>query len=1047
MGTDAPTAIVEPASDELVALREAREAELLRLEIRSITEAWGDIVDTQAYLRDDPSFGVLGYGRPVAFTSLDDRADGRFRPVYETEQDLALSRASARNLVLITGVRTGALDTLANYTLAGGFAFKVEPENDTERQAVLLARAVQDTVDRFVDENDFNGVIDREIHLRSREDGEAIVGFDEEEICAGRVLLEFIEPDQLTEPLRPDQLEDWLASEYPECCTGNPECWKFGVHTPARKTWKPLGYHVVRDGRGADWDYYPASRVEHIKRNVTRNAKRGVSDFLEILTDLQREAKLCGNMIQGASLQSAIAWILQGAQGQTSSQLSSVGGIDRAQKTVPSGFVGGSAYTQNATRYPAGSILKVGFGQEYLPGPMGAERNVGFEVVGQYALRRIGVRWSMPEYMISGDASNNNRASSETAESPFVKAREADQQFYKRHFLSLIWKAVKIHVESGRFVKYGIQRGDYETLMRLIRIDAECPTVASRDPKVAVDSDKVLVDGGVMAKATWAARNGLDYEKEQKLGAMEKAPEPSPFGVVPGLGAPAQPGQQQAAAPPEPNPKGQPLGESWDETKHPRDPEGEGGGQFVSAGGVSGGSGPDVASSSTKSGSASKAKSRAKIVRDEASKIEFTDEKVGASSGRPRDLQDVRDAMTPHEMLVMDEHLEEVKGDWVEKRLERYNPDEEIDAKDVAIGAGWGDEDIESKARSLVDSDARDLEMSDEDRDAIKDEVEGWYKSTRLAGTDAIDELHDHLRDSDIDVPHEVLASIRGLKSDAEPEIEAAMDSERDKLTDAARDDIAAEYDSEGAWEGYLNDFYDENSDRFEGSGAEGQWGKDGGDDAFAFSISGGAKYQIWAQEGNFGGQKKVEIGFHDAKGAYGVTGEVGARGAAEVFKSVTTAVVAYALKKSPDFMSFTAAEDSRQKLYDRLVRSTADAVPDYHAIAVPGKPRRYILAKRSKMDVLKEYVSLQGGNFKVETLVESEGSTWMILTPMSRADWFSESGWKDGKIGSGERRPKKPQAKKTSESTRMAAVKGALESVETTAEARAILETLESYP
>src|SRR6185369_4253327 len=95
---------------------------------------------------------------------------------------------------------------------------------------------------------------------------------------------------------------------------------------------------------------------------------------------------------------------------------------------------------RNAAYYPPGSVLKVGYGQEYLPGPMGAERNAGFELVGQYSLRRIGVRWNMPEYMISGDASNGNYSSTLVAESPFVKAREADQQFYKRHFLSILWK-------------------------------------------------------------------------------------------------------------------------------------------------------------------------------------------------------------------------------------------------------------------------------------------------------------------------------------------------------------------------------------------------------------------------------------------------------------------------------------------------------------------------------------------------------------------------------------------------------------------------------
>ena len=527
----------------------------------SLTEAWGDVVDRTEYLRDDPTFGY-GDSRAVYFTSLDDRKDGSFRPVYETEQDLAESRASARNLVLVTGIRTGVIDALANYTLGKGFTFEAEPENDTVRQDRMLAVVVQSIIDRFIDENDFNGVIDREIHSRSREDGEALVAFDEEEIAAGRVLVEFLEPDQLVQPANPDQLDDWLG-------IGNPSCWKFGVHTQHNKTWKPLGYHIVRDGRGSDWDYYPANRVEHVKRNVTRSAKRGVTDFFEVLQDLQREAKLAGNMVHGAALQSAIAWILQGASGQTQAQLSSVSATDKVgEYTRPAMSTGGIPKTQSVIHYPAGTTLKVPFGQEYLPGPLGAERNAGFEIVGQYALRRIGTRWNMPEYMVSGDASNANYASALVAESPFVKAREADQQFYKRHFLSLVWKAIRIHVESGRFERYGIGRDQFDDLMRMVRIECECPTVASRDPKVAVDSDKVLVDGGVMSDQTWAARNGLDYEKEQKLGAAKAPPPPSPFGE-PGASpfGQKQPGQEKPMPGQEPQPQEEP--QEADEQRRP----------------------------------------------------------------------------------------------------------------------------------------------------------------------------------------------------------------------------------------------------------------------------------------------------------------------------------------------------------------------------------------------------------------------------------------------------------------------------------------------
>src|SRR5688500_17080149 len=82
----------------------------LRLEIsqlQSLAEAFNDWVDPRSYLYDDPLFdGFAGPNRQLYVTTLDDRKDGRFRPLYETEQELAMHRAAARNLAILTGIRS-----------------------------------------------------------------------------------------------------------------------------------------------------------------------------------------------------------------------------------------------------------------------------------------------------------------------------------------------------------------------------------------------------------------------------------------------------------------------------------------------------------------------------------------------------------------------------------------------------------------------------------------------------------------------------------------------------------------------------------------------------------------------------------------------------------------------------------------------------------------------------------------------------------------------------------------------------------------------------
>jgi hypothetical protein len=490
---------------ELERLRGEREAARLKLDIRQLqaagglplVEAWGEVVDRREHLTDEPTFAC----GPVVST-VDDRRDGRFRPFYETELDLAILRGSARNLATLTAVTTGALDALANYVLGGGFTFTVRSAQAGAPHESLVA-TVQSVIDEFLDEHDFAGGFDRELHNRSREDGEAFV-----ELALrpdGRVRARFLEPDQITEPANPRPLEDWLG-------IGDAfvSSWTFGIHTPVAQSDEPVGYHVVHDSRGADWDYIPAARLEHVKRNVTARAKRGVSDFVAIRGDLEREAKLRHNALASAALQAAVAWILQAPPGTTQAQ------VNAAENPAGKSSTISGLKTQNALHYGPGTILFPSSGLEYKAGPMGSERNSNFVLIAQYVLRSIGVRWNMPEYLISGDASNANYASALIAESPFVKAREADQRFYRRHFRNLIWKVLKLAWQAGRFTGLGVT---WDALERQIEVKVDAPAVATRDPLLLAQTHETQIRLGILSRRTAAAQAGLDYDAEVQHGA------------------------------------------------------------------------------------------------------------------------------------------------------------------------------------------------------------------------------------------------------------------------------------------------------------------------------------------------------------------------------------------------------------------------------------------------------------------------------------------------------------------------------------------------
>ncbi|HTI52468.1 MAG TPA: hypothetical protein VL475_16000, partial [Planctomycetaceae bacterium] len=255
----------EYLSFELARLREQHEAARLKLEIRQmhraagvpLTEEWGDVVDRREAHFDSPADEPSWFA-PAA--SLADRSDGRYYPIYEVEQDLARIRGAARQISALTSVAIGALDALANYVLASGFTFTVQSEFDQPQ----LVTAAQRVIDEFLDETDFSGGLDRELHFRSRQDGEAFLALLPRP--DGTVQAQVLEPEQIVQPASPGPLEEWLG-----IAGLSQSSWSFGVHTPRDVTDKPLGYHAIFDAGGRDWEYFPAESVQHIKRNVPRS--------------------------------------------------------------------------------------------------------------------------------------------------------------------------------------------------------------------------------------------------------------------------------------------------------------------------------------------------------------------------------------------------------------------------------------------------------------------------------------------------------------------------------------------------------------------------------------------------------------------------------------------------------------------------------------------------------------------------------------------------------------------------------------------------------
>lgn len=487
-----------------------------------LREAWGDPVDMSEFWRDTPDFYPTAAGLP--YTTIDDRLDGKYLPYYRTEQDLAVIRANSRNLAAIDGVAIGASEALKNYVLGNGMLFKAQARNKNEPPQGLV-EYTQSLIDTILDKWCFYGSLDRELMDRTIEDGEAGVCL---EWLDNQPRVSVVEPDQITEPRSPQDLYDWLDSSCGIDCMSFDPSWSFGVLTSRRHTDHPMGYHVVYDTGGNDWEFYPVHQFEHFKSSRTRRAKRGVSQYYQVLPDMRAEAKLSTNMALGAALQAAIAWIEEHPPGTTQGSVQAVNAakadVRSARPTLNNG-----TRTVNQRQHRPGTILSPSPGRTYKAGPMGAERNAGFQLVAQYILRRIGIRWNFPEYMISGDASNANYSSTLVAGSPFVKAREAEQVFYGAGYRSLIIKALRMCHEHGYFDKFGLE---WAAILQLVDIVADPTKVETRDPLQLAQTQQIQKAMGILSDRTAATQAGLDYDQEVKSGAKAEAPA-SPFGGLP----------------------------------------------------------------------------------------------------------------------------------------------------------------------------------------------------------------------------------------------------------------------------------------------------------------------------------------------------------------------------------------------------------------------------------------------------------------------------------------------------------------------------------
>lgn len=468
----------------------------------TLFEGWGDWVDPRSYLNDASGFGYPGLDGRVSVAS--DRASGDNPPFWVSEQDHAEIRGICRFLAQVDEIGVASLQTLSNYVVGWGAEENWQARTAESREIAAAARGVWEQV---CDAEGLSGMWERESFTRLRRDGERCVWVHAD---GGEIHVDFIEPEFITEPGSPRQIEDFYDLDVYD--------WRYGVATTLDRPHRWHGLYAAFFGSSTDWEWLPKRDVVWTRINVDSTIKRGVSDLYPTFRRMEQASKLMTNTLQGAAIQAAIAYIREHAPGTTASGIASVRGNDDT-RTIPTPNGGRDIRVKKIV---PGQIVDVSNGLKYTAGPVGAGQGAGFLQLVQAAMRLVGIRWSMPEYLVSGDASNGNYASTLVAEAPFTKAAEAMQALEAQSRRELIWKVLDQACRLGRMRRYGIESVD--ELRQVMDLEVTYPPVAVRNRLEDAQVAEVEKRNGVLSARTWAEDAGRDYEEELRRGAREAVP-------------------------------------------------------------------------------------------------------------------------------------------------------------------------------------------------------------------------------------------------------------------------------------------------------------------------------------------------------------------------------------------------------------------------------------------------------------------------------------------------------------------------------------------
>jgi capsid protein len=410
---------------------------------------------------------------------------------YINEIELRQIRARSRVFAQTNPYAIGAARNRAAYAVGNGHTYMVLPRDPKDSDETMLVDC-RTVLDDFRKRNKWSKR-QKETVRRLDRDGERFLRLfvDAER---GELNVRFVEPLEVQNPPNRSAADGvYFGIEFQRIQQGE---WP-----PIYDIETPVNYFLVNiDALGAAIglrETVPAAEMQHLKANVDLTWPRGLPTWYALqghLVDAVRTLKATGKIVE---FRAKIGMIRRHINGSQQAMLSAFSTAN------------GQTNVKTAGAYPYASIIDTNDAVQYqFPSQTTpVDKNVAAI---QAELRACAAALAMPEYMLSGDASNANYSSTMVAEGPAVKTFEELQADLIEADVEIMERQLEIAARAGL-----IRGVSEDEVLARVRVEAEPPLIKSENRLQEAQADQILREAQVLSKETMAARHGLVYAQQR----------------------------------------------------------------------------------------------------------------------------------------------------------------------------------------------------------------------------------------------------------------------------------------------------------------------------------------------------------------------------------------------------------------------------------------------------------------------------------------------------------------------------------------------------